>query len=248
MNYFIFKDGQNIGPLEDGDVQFGIRSGRFLPNDLACREGESRWSELSLFFPMTLPQQTPSFTDADRPGNPMPPFQTARPTGQLPNQAFPRPANQPSAISLQPHAAPNGFNPYLNGDYLIGPRIGAFVIDMLIAFPLLILAVFPLIQIVGAPIFCLYMVSRDAIFGGQSIGKKLLGLRVVKADGSPFIWADSLKRNIVYLAALFLMIPWLGYFLHGVVAGPLGIVEMIMVLTGGQRLGDRMGNTYVLRA
>ncbi|MBV9241341.1 MAG: RDD family protein, partial [Acidobacteria bacterium] len=89
---------------------------------------------------------------------------------------------------------------------------------------------------------------RDAFFGGQSIGKKALGLKVIKPDGSPFMWVDSIKRNLIYFALLVLMIPIYGLVFNGLLSGPLSIVELILVITSGQRIGDRMGNTYVVRA
>lgn len=250
MNYFIFKDGESIGPLGDKEIENGIRSGRFVPNDLACREGETGWNSLSLFFPTAAPQVAPSPFDpppqARTPAYSSPPPQFG--AGAAPGGSY-QPGNAgqgPMNLAVAP--GPAGMNPYANGDFILGPRIGAVLIDGAISIPLAVMAFIPFIGIIGAPLFCAYWISRDAIFGGQSVGKKVVGLRVVKPDGSPFEWLDSVKRNIIYLAALLMIIPWFGIFLHAIVAGPLGIVELIMVLTSGQRIGDRIGNTYVVRA
>ncbi len=94
---------------------------------------------------------------------------------------------------------------------------------------------------------CVLDLSRR-VFCRQSIGKKALGLKVVKPDGSPFVCADSIKRNLIYFGYLVLMIPWIGLFLNLFINVPLALVELIMVVTSGQRIGDKQGGTYVVRA
>jgi uncharacterized RDD family membrane protein YckC len=243
MEYYVYKDGQNLGPMPEQSVIDGLRAGRYLPNDLACRVGESRWQDLSVLFPFEGQRQPYSWQQqpAQQPGRATGPvYEQSRPQPQAPyQQQAPAPMMQ-----VQNSAQAN----YPGGDFLLGPRLGALLLDGLCAMPLVFLAIIPFIGIIGAPALCAYWVSRDAFFGGQSIGKKALGLKVIKPDGSPFTWADSLKRNIIYFALLVLMIPVYGLFFNGFLSGPLGIVELIMVLTGGQRIGDRMGNTYVVKA
>ncbi len=51
MDYYIYKDNQNVGPLAENEVVEGLRTGRFLPDDLGCRVGEERWIDLNFFFP-----------------------------------------------------------------------------------------------------------------------------------------------------------------------------------------------------
>ncbi|HTH50708.1 MAG TPA: RDD family protein [Pyrinomonadaceae bacterium] len=233
MEYYVYKDGANLGPLPEAYVSDAIRSGRFLPHDLGCRVGESRWQDLSVLFPFEAPQPQPG-----------------RATGPVYQQSAPRqqqqfPYSQPAPmVPVQNNAQAN----YPGGDFLLGPRLGALLIDGLCAMPLVWMAIIPFLGIIGAPLLCAYWISRDSFFGGQSIGKKALGLKVIKPDGSPFVWADSVKRNLVYFGYLVLMIPWLGIILNAVVNVPLGIIELIMVLTSGQRLGDKQGGTYVVRA
>lgn len=52
MDYYIYKNDQNIGPLPESEVAIGLKSGRFLPNDLGCRVGDTDWKELSILFPL----------------------------------------------------------------------------------------------------------------------------------------------------------------------------------------------------
>ncbi len=237
MEYYVFKDGQNLGPMSEQGVIDGLRGGRFQPNDLGCRVGESSWQDLSILFPLEGQRQPYSWQ------------QPGRATGQVYEQ--PRPQQPPPGyqqpapmVQVQNSAQAN----YPGGDFLLGPRLGALLIDAACAIPLTFIAVIPFLGILGAPLLAAYWVSRDSFFGGQSIGKKVVGLKVIKPDGSPFTWADSVKRNIIYFALLVLMIPIYGLVFNGLLSGPLGIAELVMVLTGGQRIGDRMGNTYVVRA
>jgi uncharacterized RDD family membrane protein YckC len=236
MEYYVFKDGQNLGPMSDQGVIDGLRAGRYAPNDLGCRVGETRWQDLSLLFP--LEGQRPAYSWQEPGRTTAPVYEQPRPQPQTPYQ------QSAPMVQVQSSAQAN----YPGGDFLLGPRLGALLIDMLCAIPLAILAIIPFLGIIGAPLACAYWISRDAFFGGQSIGKKVVGLKVIKPDGSPFLWADSVKRNIVYFALLVLMIPVYGIFFNAFLSGPLSIAELILVVTGGQRLGDRMGNTYVVRA
>lgn len=52
MDYYVYKYDQNIGPLPEAEVTNGLRNGRYLSDDLACRVGESEWKELSFLFPL----------------------------------------------------------------------------------------------------------------------------------------------------------------------------------------------------
>jgi uncharacterized RDD family membrane protein YckC len=75
-----------------------------------------------------------------------------------------------------------------------------------------------------------YILLRDGI-GGRSIGKKLMGLKVVEG-GKPCSYVGSIKRNIT------LIIPILGF------------VEMIMPFIDpeGKRFGDKFADTQVVDA
>jgi uncharacterized RDD family membrane protein YckC len=234
MEYYVFKDSQNLGPMGEAGVVDGLRSGRFQPNDLACRVGESNWQDLSILFPFEGQRQAS-------------PGRTTGPVYQQAPAPQPQPAYQQPAPIVQLAQNPAQAN-YPGGDFLLGQRFGALLIDAACAIPLVVMAVIPLVGIIGAPLLCAYWISRDSFLGGQSIGKKALGLKVIKPDGSPFTWADSVKRNIIYFGYLVLLIPWLGIFLNLIVNVPLAILELVMVLTNGQRLGDRQGGTFVVRA
>jgi len=92
-----------------------------------------------------------------------------------------------------------------------------------------------------------YFLARDAIFGGQSIGKRVMGLKVVAADGGPINFARSAVRNIIYVSFLVLAIPVLGLVLNTFISGPLGLIEILSVIFTGKRIGDHIGGTYVTK-
>lgn len=77
-----------------------------------------------------------------------------------------------------------------------------------------------------------YYIVMEAIWGA-TLGKMALGLRVVKMDGSPIGWKESVVRNLLRIVdALF------GYLVGAILiwSSPLR-----------QRLGDRVARTVVVR-
>ncbi len=80
-----------------------------------------------------------------------------------------------------------------------------------------------------------YFVVCEMLTSGRSIGKRAVGLRVVRADGGPVgFWASAI-RNILRLID---MIPY-----------PFSLVGSVLILvtTRHQRLGDLAGGTVVIR-
>jgi TM2 domain-containing membrane protein YozV len=55
MDYYIYKNDRNIGPLPENAVISGLRNGDFLRDDLGCRVGETEWKDLSFLFPLETP-------------------------------------------------------------------------------------------------------------------------------------------------------------------------------------------------
>jgi uncharacterized RDD family membrane protein YckC len=68
---------------------------------------------------------------------------------------------------------------------------------------------------------------------GRTLGKRLLGLRTVQADGSPLTVKGSFLRNALRL------IDGLGYWTVAVV--------VILYRGDGKRIGDVVGDTLVVR-
>lgn len=120
-------------------------------------------------------------------------------------------------------------------------RIAAFLVDALTISLILILPSAAIsygmtwsgsprgIQLVwwaALAVLMLAMLVRDG-YRGRSIGKQLLGLRLITPNGEGCGWFRSLARNIP------LLIPgW-------------NLVELILVLMGKPRTGDRIARTTV---
>ncbi len=80
-----------------------------------------------------------------------------------------------------------------------------------------------------------YYIVMEAM-QGATVGKMALGIRVVKLDGSPISWGESIVRNLLrFVDHLPYAIPYL-----------LGAI-LIRISPTKQRLGDRVANTVVIR-
>ena len=79
-----------------------------------------------------------------------------------------------------------------------------------------------------------YYIFFEMLWNGQSPGKRLVGLRVLKADGTPITLTESIIRNLVRL------IDFLPVF-YG-----LGVIVMF-VNAQSRRLGDLAAGTLVVR-
>ena len=127
-------------------------------------------------------------------------------------------------------------------------RVGAVLIDVIPA--LIAGGIFGWIPIIGAMILGLvlsaYWLLRD--IGGASLGKMLLGLIVVKKDGSPSGTSERILRNVpLCIGPALLMIPFMGYVLAPPIAAILNITELVLLVTKQERLGDMLAGTTVIK-
>lgn len=130
----------------------------------------------------------------------------------------------------------------------IGIRIGACVIDCLPLFAISLL--FGWIPILGIMLMggvaAAYWLFRD--YWGASIGKRVLNLAVVSKDGSPAQARQRILRNVpLAIPSALLVIPLLGWILAGPVGLGISIFEIVMLATKGERYGDTMANTMVVK-
>lgn len=133
-----------------------------------------------------------------------------------------------------------------------GSRSAAFLIDYIIIL-LIVLGLNGLIHLadrIGGDVFSSYFVAviylvvgtllwayfviSEIILDGSSIGKRVLGIRVIKEDGSPIDIVDSLTRNFIRFVDL---LP--GTCLVGFV--------VMMLNEKSKRLGDYAAGTVVVR-
>ena len=93
-----------------------------------------------------------------------------------------------------------------------------------------------------------YILIRDGLFQGRSVGKKLIGLSVAAegAGGETPAYRESIMRNVPLAAAYILfLIPYAGWVL-----GPLALGMECLVAVGddqGMRMGDMLARTRVVQ-
>ena len=106
----------------------------------------------------------------------------------------------------------------------------AFLIDLIIY-----LALFYGLGGLGHFLAMLYILFRDGILSGQSIGKKMMGIQVVHTDGRPVHFVDSSFRNVL--------------FLFYVVFPVAIVIETVALIRNPEhrRFGDRIAGTRVVR-
>jgi len=123
----------------------------------------------------------------------------------------------------------------------IGERIAATLLDMLfiMSYTLIIALIAGglhyswVIFFVFLPV-ALYSITSELLMNGQSWGKKILKIRVVKMDGTPTTFSAYFLRWILRLIEILVMF------------GSLATVTIILNRKG-QRLGDIAANTTVIR-
>ena len=130
-------------------------------------------------------------------------------------------------------------------------RVFAKGVDFGVLVALSIVLPFPLGPFVGF----FYSLLADGLpivgWEGQSIGKRILHLRVVshKRGGQPCNWRESVVRNSpVGVATFFSLIPIWGWLIVMLLGVPLLLFEVYLMMTEakGHRLGDVMGDTEVI--
>lgn len=90
-----------------------------------------------------------------------------------------------------------------------------------------------------------YLLISDGLLKGQSLGKKLTGLRVETAEGVPCTMKDSILRNSTLAIGLLLWkIPLVGWVLLATVMA----LEFIILIGSKEnaRLGDEIAKTSVV--
>lgn len=131
---------------------------------------------------------------------------------------------------VPPPVVPSVENFSANERASAGERILAALVDGLIFLPIALIPCF-------GPIVCLvYGLTKDALpfLGGQSIGKKILKIRVVTESGDSLAgnWGTAALRQAVFYIPFF------------------GLVELIMLFADKDtlRFGDKWAKTKVVKA
>lgn len=126
-------------------------------------------------------------------------------------------------------------------------RVAGYLIDVVPAVVIGLIGLIPFIGIMIAGFFLtLYWLLRDIT--GASLGKLLLGMRVTFPDGQPSTTGARVIRNLPLIAApAVMMVPILGYFLVIPTSAIVTLVEGVLLISQGSRLGDRMAGTMVVK-
>ena len=124
-------------------------------------------------------------------------------------------------------------------------RIMAFAIDYGIAMLLL------LIPYAGGPFSFLYLICRDIFpfMKYQSIGKKIIGIKVVQEEKPHIGILASLKRNILFMPNALLLIPSTDFYYPVIFINVMAlVVELYLIYTAEdhKRLGDNFAETMVI--
>ncbi len=88
-------------------------------------------------------------------------------------------------------------------------------------------------NIAAIVVFIVYYAALEATTGA-TIGKRLLGLRVVVADGAPVDWTSSIIRNVLRIVDILPV-----FYLLGAI--------FVWSTEKNQRIGDLGANTVVIR-
>jgi len=135
---------------------------------------------------------------------------------------------------------------YLSRGYILNRYI-ARSIDFIIA-----AAIMLVLPPVGPLAALLYILIADGFKGGQSPGKQLIGLKVVRADDDlPVTFMESILRNIPFaIVYLLFIIPFLGWILLIIAGVPILLFESYLVCTDekGRRIGDTIAQTMVVES
>ena len=128
-----------------------------------------------------------------------------------------------------------------------GARIIGFVVDSLIAVPIGLIGVIPVVgQIVSTILLVPYWLLRD--FGGASIGKRIFGLRVIDYQGNVASLGKRIRRNMLFaFAVLLLAIPLIGEIGAPIAFVIVCVIEICMMASRGERFGDRDAKCLVVK-
>jgi len=93
-----------------------------------------------------------------------------------------------------------------------------------------------------------YLLIGDGLFDGRSLGKRLIGLRVVSSDSfKACTFRDSILRNSVFgIGFLFYKLFWMGWIFIAIVSA----LEFVILLgsKNRMRLGDELAKTIVIES
>ncbi|MHB1545773.1 MAG: RDD family protein [bacterium] len=96
----------------------------------------------------------------------------------------------------------------------------------------------------------LYILISDGFFDGASLGKRIIGLKVVTVldEKQPEFKESIIRNSFLAVPLLFAFIPFVGYFLLVVIGIVIYAAEVYFIIKSpeGERIGDRFAFTRVV--
>jgi len=132
-------------------------------------------------------------------------------------------------------------------------RVIARTIDFLI-----VAALYEVIPKIGFFAGLTYILIADGLFDGRSVGKRLIGLKIIVYNNSDGVKActfrESILRNFPFgigfvLFGIFQVIPLIGWFFSFLVVVAVVLFESLVLLGSeeGMRIGDELAKTHVVQ-
>jgi uncharacterized RDD family membrane protein YckC len=235
VGWYYDQGGQQAGPVGQAELVELIRSGRVAPATRVWRPGLAGWAAWETVAELAAMAAPPP---------PGPPPLSTQPVGAPPfsgNSYAAEVLTGAGAGTLYPKAP-------------LGGRFLAALVDGLVLVPAGILWVAvvaagaggstALAVVLGLAAFAaslwafFYAFTKDGRPGGQSIGKKMMGLMVVHLQtNQPCSRGQSALRYLVMF--LLNLVPYIGWLIEPIV---------LLSAAGGRRLGDSAAGTQVIEA
>jgi uncharacterized RDD family membrane protein YckC len=235
VGWYYDQAGQQTGPVGQASLIELIRSGRIAPGTRVWRAGLAGWAPWE-----TLPELAPP------PGAP-PPLQV--PPYPAPPAGAPPFSGNSYAADVLTGAGAGALYPKapLGGRFLAAlvDGLAAAAAGMLWVFAVAAFAagstpagiVLSMVAVAGTLWALYYSFTKDGRPGGQSIGKKMMGLMVVHLQSN--LPCDRGQSSIRYLVMFLLnLVPYVGWLVEPIVT---------LAAAGGRRLGDSAAGTQVIR-
>ncbi len=128
----------------------------------------------------------------------------------------------------------------------IGSRVLAKVIDLAVQLGLLIVVAIIsgltsgsasfIIGAVGIFLVIFVYPATEAVLNGQTLGKRVLSIRVITTDGGPVRFRHAAIRSLIGFLELFVLLP----------GGPIALSSALLTKRS-QRVGDLVAETLVIR-
>jgi len=254
VGWYYDNGGQQAGPVGQAALVELIRAGRIAPATRVWRPGLSGWAawetvpDLAALVAPPLGAPPPGAQPAGAP----PPPPAWGPVPGTPGAGAPPFSGNSYAADVLTGAGAGA----LYQKAPLGGRFLAFLVDHFIFMPVLVLlfmtmylafdakagmmvAVMVALVTVAVSVWAFYYAfTKDGRPGGQSIGKKMMGLMVVHLESNqPCSRGQSALRYLVMF--LLNLVPYLGWLIEPIV---------LLSAAGGRRLGDSAAGTQVILA